>query len=223
MMNHTENHLFRPPLPSRATRKIPMRSRASCRGLVALEGQKFAIESLTELRTLLQILSRADVANVWEQPPAVSYRDSRGRIKSHTFDFLITKRCGRKIAVAVKSSFRAKAGRFFEELQVIAQQVPPGFADEVVLVTEKDLSRSATLNAGRCFQAKRMVDPLADEAVAAAISEVKFPTTIENLVRKTGLLGRGYRALLRAIAEGRLLLTESVSVDYASQVILGDG
>ena len=221
MMNHAEDDVFTPPLQSRATRQMPKRSRASCRGVITLNNQRYVFESLVELRTLFQGMMRDDVIDIWDQPPAVPYRNRRGQIKTHTFDFLFTMRCGRKLAIAVKSHARAVTGKFREELELIGSQMPDGFADEIVLVTEKDLSKTSTTSAARCLQSQRILDPQADDAVASAIVSNEFPITVEKLVLSTGLWGRGYRALLRAIATGQLAVTNNGSVDYGSIVVRG--
>ncbi|MEP3342954.1 MAG: hypothetical protein ABJO09_11665 [Hyphomicrobiales bacterium] len=221
MITDTEEGVFTPPQESRASRKMPKRSRASCRGLAAINGRKYVFESMAEFRTLALSILRPDIEDVWDQPPAVTYLNARGQIKSHTFDFMLKTRAGEQIAVAVKSYARAVSSNFREELELIGQQLPEGYADEIVLITERDLSKTAATSATRCLHSTRLTDPEADNAISSVVSSSAFPTTIERLVEASGLFGRGYRALLRAIADGRLVVTNNASIDYGSTVVRG--
>lgn len=46
-------------------------------------------ESKLEERFLFLMLARRDVHDIWDQPPAVAYRDASGKPRTHTFDYRI--------------------------------------------------------------------------------------------------------------------------------------
>lgn len=88
-MNAEINLGFTIPDPSRSSRKISWRSRASCRGTVVLtingKWQIVVYESLLELMCILLICSRGDVVDVWDQPTAMSFTLPDGSRHEHTF------------------------------------------------------------------------------------------------------------------------------------------
>lgn len=202
------SHGFIPPLSGRSTRAIPTRSQASLRGATVAKlpidsyPRRIVFESKLEQRVLYLILARSDVHDVWDQPPAIEYRNAKGALKRHTFDYLVTLTCGKRLAVAVKPSARADRTRFREELALIQAAAPAGFADEVVLVTERQFTRGAATNAARLHEFRRIADPDADNIVRQLISDQAADISIADLVLNSGLEGRGYRAAFRAIYDG---------------------
>lgn len=158
----TRGLIYRTPEPSRATRKIPRRSKASLRGSMVAKLPGFErprvlwFESAHEYRFLCQMLVREDVFSIWDQPPAISYVDGRGRKRGHTFDFLVTLQNGERIAVAIKPSIRALSQNFIAELEMVAVSMPKQYADRIVLITEKHIDREAAAEAARQLTRARM-------------------------------------------------------------------
>lgn len=150
-----ERLVYQAPDPSRATRRISRRSKASLRGfmIAMLPGFKrprvLQFESNLEYLFLCLMLVRNDVFSIWDQPPKVSYIDRSGKTVDHTFDFLVTLSNGESIAVAIKPSARVIQRAFISELELIAAAVPKHFADRVILVTEQHLDRKAAVVAAR--------------------------------------------------------------------------
>ncbi len=142
-MEHTETQTFVAPLPSRATRKPPARSKASTRGLIAARTKSDPhlrtryTESTKEQDAFFIFLARHDVLDVWEQPTFVTYHDDAGHRCRHVFDFRVILMDGRKIAVAVKPYALVERYNFRHTLSLIRAATPLSFADEVVLVTER--------------------------------------------------------------------------------------
>lgn len=107
----TQNLIYRAPEPSRASRAVVRRSKASLRGSMIAKLPAFdrprviQFESMLEYRFLCLMLVRDDVHDIQEQPPAVQYRRADGNPTSHVFDFLVTLTNGDRIAVAIKPSF----------------------------------------------------------------------------------------------------------------------
>lgn len=144
---------YRPPLPSRATRDVMKASTASSRGFLPLYlpavkwFRQVFYESIPEKHFLLQTWLRPDFHDVWEQPPAVPFVNERGKRTHHTFDFLVTLSGGEKIAVAIKPWVKVQQYNFKHTLRLVKAQLPKGFADDVALITERQLNRAQSAKA----------------------------------------------------------------------------
>lgn len=151
----TQNLTYRGPEPSRATRSIARRSKASLRGSMVVKLPGFdrpriiQFESVLEYTFLCLILMRSDIHHIWEQPPAVAYAGAGGRSAKHIFDFLVTTTIGERIAVAIKPMQRVIQQNFVAELERVAAATPKQFADRIVLITERHLDRVAAAEAAR--------------------------------------------------------------------------
>lgn len=216
---------FTRPLPSRATRKPPARSKSSSRGQVPSQTAADSrprlrhVESKGELSALYLLLARPDVVDVWDQPPPVSYRDATGRRRSHTFDFLISLTDGRRIAIAVKPEAIVERTGFRETLRLIRAATPLSYAHEVVLITERSYTPSAARNAQKLHDFRRTPDPEAEEAIGALVQDLKGPTTIAELVEATGLGGRAFRAAFKAIYAGLLRVLDAGDILPSTRII----
>ena len=163
------NLIDRGPESSRATRAISRRSKASLRGaLVAkLPGFKYPrviqFESALEYAFLCLMLVRTDIHHIWDQPTGLHYVDADGCPAKHVFDFLVTKSCGERIAVAIKPMKRVIQRNFVSELERIAAATPKHFADRVMLITDQHLDRRAAAAAARQLARSR---PALTEAAA---------------------------------------------------------
>ncbi|THK34058.1 hypothetical protein EHS39_32525 [Ensifer sp. MPMI2T] len=203
-----ETEAFRPPLPSRATRRISPRSKASLRGALVAQlpadehPRRIVFESKLEQRVLYLLLARPDVHDIWDQPPAVPYMSTSGREKRHVFDFLVALTNGRRIAVAVKPAELAEKRNFRAELQTIRAATTIAFAHDIVLVTDRSFSPAAARNAARLHDFRRTPDPEADARVRSIIATLADETTIAEVVSMSGLEGRGFRAVYRSLYEG---------------------
>ncbi|WP_123225467.1 TnsA endonuclease N-terminal domain-containing protein [Paracoccus methylarcula] len=203
------------PLPSRATRKPAARSKASSRGHIPGQTRQDGhlrlryFESKQEQNVLFQLLAHQDVMDIWDQPPPVHFRDAEGRRKTHTFDYLITLTGGRRIAIAVKPAAVAERQGFRETLQRVRAATPLRFADEVVLITEQNYCPSAARNAQKLHDFRRTPDPEADKIVTELVHDMSSPTSIAELVQRSGLGGRAFRAIFRAIFAGILRTVDS--------------
>ncbi|MFB2533464.1 restriction endonuclease [Paracoccus sp. p3-h83] len=151
----TKNLIYRGPEPSRATRTISRRSRASLRGSLVARLPGFEqpriiqFESALEYAFLCLTLVRDDVQHIWEQPTAVQYTRPNGRPAEHVFDFLVTKTDGERIAVAIKPMQRVVERTFVAELEGVAAATPKQFADRIMLITDRHLDRAAAAEAAR--------------------------------------------------------------------------
>jgi hypothetical protein len=147
------------------------------------------------------------VAEVAEQPPAVTYVDDAGRERQHIFDFRFTQIAGTRWLLAVKPSALVAKSGIDRVVELVAEQIPPSVADFVVLFTEKKLSEVDLFNAEVVNMATRDAWPEDDAKLTNVIRKLKT-VTIDDLVEKSGLGGYGYDAVVRAVDAGRLRLVE---------------
>lgn len=101
---------IRLPEALRGSRKIQSRSRVSARGILVSRFRNSShlsltgYESSTERAFFLVAAADPNTVDIVEQPFTLRYIDGSGRTRRYTFDYLVTMRDGRRIAVEVKSS-----------------------------------------------------------------------------------------------------------------------
>jgi hypothetical protein len=199
--------LWAPPEPSRGLRHIAMRSRGSSRGHIVLEnGYWLDFESRLERNVALAFLARPDTVDVVEQTPCVEYVDDDGELHEHTFDLCVTRAGGAKTVVFVKPSALLRPAHR-RMLHLIAEQMSPQVAQQVLLVTEKKLNRADLYNAEFIQEVKREPNSDDDAVIARLITGMHGRVGIADLVEASGLHGQGFRAIVRAIAAGDICLT----------------
>ncbi|MCI2395727.1 TnsA endonuclease N-terminal domain-containing protein [Aliiroseovarius sediminis] len=222
--NHPED--LHPPLPSRATRGIPKRSKASSRiRIVAClpshdRPRITQFESKLEQRVWFLISVRKAVWDIREQPEAFKYIGRDGRCSYHFFDFLVTLRCGRVLAVAVKPMAEVKKKNFLLELEDIRASMNSDFADEVILITDQDFTKAEALNAERCNAFVRTRNENLQQKLKALIHVVAFPLSVGELQNRLGAGAEGYRAIFLAIFDGLLSADKTKEIDLFTMVEL---
>ncbi len=194
-----------------ASRKIVTGSRGAFSVNVYNVGSRqIGCESYTEYLALRTILTlRNDVITVEEQIPPFTYTDERGKTRQHYIDFRVTLANGERIAIAVKPEAVARRRGFRQTLRLIAKAMPKSVADRIDLITDKMIptelrSFVAAVESARADQQHRPAQTAADDAAAAkVIATMAGAWTLGHLQRAIGLPdGRGFRAVVRAIASG---------------------
>ncbi len=150
------------------------------------------------------MLARRDVHDIWDQPPAVAYRDAAGKLRKHTFDYRIVFASGLTAAVAIKPMALAVKRDFVADLRLIKANMSKSFAQKVFLITDREINRTEAQNAARFHEFSRTPDMAADRALADILANLVGQHRVADLVDQCGLEGRGYRAVVRAIYHGRL-------------------
>jgi hypothetical protein len=215
---------FRPPMESRATRKVIKKSNASCRVIVVAKLpahdrlRRYVLESRLEEKVFYLFQARPDVQDIIEQPTRVGYIGTDGKHKYHTFDFLVVLNDGRKIAIAVKPDELLGKSNLIGELQAIQSSLPRGFADEIEYVTDRDIDRVSAINAQRLCEFRRISDDHADETVAGLISQLKGRVPISEIVEQSKLKGRAFRAVFRALFDGSLEAIEHCIINFETEI-----
>ena len=214
------DHAWHPPAPSLSSRRLKLRSRGASR--VQIVGgavpTMIVCESDLERKAVYVLLADPDVIELREQPPAVAYVDQQGVKRTHTFDMVVTRRDGSRIAVAVKPSCRAERSGLRATLALIAAQMPRHFADGVQLLTERQLHRDAVHDALLIHTMRRRPNPVHDEQLRALVAGLSGRTTVRSLVAASGLGAHGFGSVVRLIAAGTLAIIGRPRIGYDTVV-----
>lgn len=203
----------------RTSRKIAKGRRTHFTGQFTFgadEGQTMDIESHTELCTALVTIARPDVVGLENQVP-FKWVKPNGETATHHFDFRVNMADGSRRAIMVKSEARRCQPEVQEELAQVAAQVTPAFADEVVVMTERDLDPVELFNAEMMHEMRRP-DCEADAAARRIIAEMVASVQIQDLVDAIGLGARGFRAIVRLIRSHELKLVIKVRIAHEAYV-----
>lgn len=193
------------PLPLRGSRKIRSRSSISARGVILARFRnstrlaQVGYESTLERAFVLIALADCNTTDIVEQPFTLRFVDSESRPRRYTFDYLVTMRDGRRVAVEVKNSQQASKPKVISKVRDAASRLVPDYADEVVLFTEKNFTRTQVENAEQFLNCQREADPNADNRLLAVISSLQGSMSVGDLVKISGLAERGYPAVVRAM------------------------
>ena len=145
MTDMTTSYVRREATPSRAKRKIPLKSGRSFVGELVLNidgrRQSVGFESKLEHDCALIAAYRPGFVDITEQLEGVRVRLPGGRTKLHHLDFLLTQAGplgeGKvRTAIAVKMSRYAAAPLFQAEMEALKKEIVPRLADRLCFVTE---------------------------------------------------------------------------------------
>jgi len=208
-------------MPARlqTTRKIAKGRREHFTGQFTFgsdEGWTMDIESHTELCGALVIIARHGVVGLENQVP-FEWKKPDGKKGTHHFDFRVLMSDGSRRAIMVKSEYRRRQSKVQNELAQIAAQVTPEFADEVVVMTERDINPVELFNAQMMHEMRRP-DLEADAAARRVMGEFAASVQIQDLVEVINLGARGFRAVVRLIRSHDLELTNKVRITHEAFV-----
>lgn len=177
-------------------------------------GEAMEVESHLEMNIALVLSTRADVAELENQVPFRWWCREKAGWKTHHFDFRVHKRDGTRIAIMVKPSKKLACPRFQSEAREIAAQVTVGFADQVAIMTEREVDPVELHNA-EFLHGLRDSDPDADSAARRVMAHVVGAIPVGEIVEAVGREGRGFRAVGRLLRNHELTLVnrERISAD----------
>ncbi|WP_143849584.1 TnsA endonuclease N-terminal domain-containing protein, partial [Octadecabacter ascidiaceicola] len=160
------------PLESAGTRKLSKRSRQSSRGGIPFFSQKLKkyitlkTESHLEGAGLFVAMADPEVVHIWDQPSSVTYTCEDGREVAYTADALIEYRSGFRVLLETKPFAIAQRRNTELKLKYIAQFVPPEFANQISLFTEKSCPKWFVADARRLHEFSKHPDASLIEADA---------------------------------------------------------
>lgn len=204
------------PALSLAERNIALSSQVHCTGHSVLGdgvGVRMKAESWLEQCGFYVLNAWREVATMREQ---VFFHYGPKREHHHIFDVVATLKNERQIAYTIKPENRTKwrmedqipGEDFLSHMQTVAWWVQQyGFADDTRLISELDLDPVELHNA-RIIAAVRESDPEAETVALFAVNEMLGGRTLRDLTLQVGLGAPGYRALLRHIRTGELIVRD---------------
>jgi len=210
MTTFDDDDFYRPPMPTTAGLMFPARSKQTVRGftLAMTPAEQYWRQIISasqgERECCLLALAMRELWNLFDQPKPVSFVDVDGKQRTHRFDYLAELKDGSRVAMAVKPEANVVRLNFRATLTAIERDLPAGFADRVYLVTERERHRFQVQNAELLNFFRRCPDQEADDTVTDLVSGLYQEVPITDLIEKSGLGARGYRAAFRAIYAGRL-------------------
>ncbi|WP_299938219.1 TnsA endonuclease N-terminal domain-containing protein [uncultured Pelagimonas sp.] len=212
------------PLPYRGNRKINPRSRGSTRifsvwlDLQTRTPRNYGFDSQVEYHNGAVTLIDPSVAQIQEQFGPIPFIDEDGKPANHYIDLLITKKSGRKIAVAVKPTKRLKSGRFMRQLEALQKTMPSGIADELRLVTEACIPRAEAFNAVMYQRFSLCRDIEVEIRLRDVLSSATGDISICDLAERCRAGGRAFRPIVRGIFEGLLAKQSSGRINLFTKV-----
>jgi hypothetical protein len=215
------------PVETTATRKLTTPSRGHSRGFVMdpISDRQLVFESMLECSLAQILVADRRVAMIEDQPAAVSYLDDDGRLRRHTFDFRVTTRTGKRIAIAVKPSRRVERSGLPRILQQIQMQTGNAFADHFLIRTEKLLTANRRFNADFVIRSLRARNDGDVETVRAIVRSLNGTIEMRDVVGMSGLGARGLCAIACLVYEGVLEIqgTERIGPYCPVRFVTGGG
>jgi hypothetical protein len=210
-----DNHVL--PSPPNAARPISPKSKGHFTGHLIVGnggGQVMEVESHLEMTISLVLSVKPDVAELENQVPFRWRCAKTGEHKTHFFDFRVNKMDGSRTAIIAKRSKKLACEDFLAESREIARQVTPDFADQVTIMTERDIDPIEVHNAA-FLHGLREADPEADSAARRFLARTVGAVSVRDVVTAVDLDGRGFRAVGRLLRnkEIELLKKERISMD----------
>ena len=193
------------PNPSKASRvpsdKSPFNTRATA--VNPLNDTIIRMESALELKAG-RILKTMDVIEIREQIDKVDWIDHDGVVHTHTFDFWIRKRSGKRVAIAVKPFGKLASTRLIDMLILIKEQGIGGIADDVSFITEYFASEYAAANAEEILFARRARNDEDVEETKEILRQVRGRIRFGELLKDLEIQAFRRTALWVLIGEGWL-------------------
>ncbi|WP_313555811.1 TnsA endonuclease N-terminal domain-containing protein [Agrobacterium cavarae] len=194
---------FVPPTRSTATRKPPARTKGHSRGSMVDPRTNRAITfaSAHEWRCALILLASPEIAEVYDQPPAITYVDAEGKKVKHTPDYLAVSRSGKKCAIAVKPSRRVEKSGIVDTLDRI-KPILGDYADDIILLTELQLTHERATNAESALQAHSCRVQADCDRVAVIMSGINGEVNAYDVAKAFGDFPRGMNAIWCLVYDG---------------------
>lgn len=201
-MREARRHLRKPPAKSRAVRSIPRSSKGHFVGELVFkrgeEDQRLGWGSFTEHDVALCFIYRPDFKDIEEQLADLPFTLPCGKASHHFFDFRFTQKSGRKICISVKPERIAVTYEYRALIAKVRQAAIGNICDAVATVTERNM-HPVQLHNSRLFHAAREPEPKLDGAVLKELKDLSRPVSISEFLAETGIGGRGFFSLARAI------------------------
>ncbi|MET4085621.1 hypothetical protein [Bradyrhizobium sp. S3.5.5] len=207
--------------PTRASDGLldpPLRSRSASTGFIVEGGRLIGFASRPEKYAGEVFSLDSEIDYFVEQFPRVGYFDGASW-RHHTFDYYVVRNPGIRTCVAIKHSSRVEKTGIRDTLKLIAEQAGKKTADEVVLMTEADFTKSQRFNAELVHEIRRHPVPEHDVHIRQIAAEIIGVVTIADVVKMSGLAANGFRATVRLVADRFFRLADADDrIDYDTRI-----
>lgn len=166
--------------------------------------QEYWCGSIEEGWVIMNLAAHPEVVNIMEQLTRVDYVDESGDDKHTRVDAHVLLASGEEILVSVKYDEKARRPSYLAEIAGIAAQCTRDIADRFIVASRYSFHRNWRENAQKIHYMRRGWDPDADAIVLKVANSMPGSFRLDELVHKSGLEGRGWRAAVRLIGDGDL-------------------
>lgn len=201
----TRPHCQFSPAKSRAVRPIPKSSKGHfvCQIVFDRQGrpQCLGVGSLLEHDSALCLIYSPGFYDLEEQLAALPFTKPGGKPSVHFFDFRLTQTSGRRICISVKREKVALTAEYQANFEAIRTAAVGNICDAAITVTERNI-HPITLHNAKLFHAARKPEPEIDAFVEECVKSVSAPVRISDFLKQSGLGGKGFFSVARAIRSG---------------------
>lgn len=153
-----------------------------------------------------------NVVELRDQWPAVEYVDQHGEVHTHTFDWHVTHKDGKRFAIDARP--RARLGNLPDVIALIRKQrAHREFADGMAIITERDFTNDDVVNAKQVLRSRLHRDEGEMNAAVKELRSVRGTVYFGDLVRKAPVEAYRRMAMWGMIDLGILLPVERQRVN----------
>ena len=210
-------------LKSRAHRAIPRKSPFHFVGQLSFlngEGKSQAVgfNSLLEYHVALCCIAEPNFFDIEEQLAHIMVRRSGPVATPYWFDYRVTYKTGLRVAIAVKPEKEADTYKFRQDMQAIRAAAVPQVADQLCVVTERNIAPDILANA-KLFHAARFPDDAIDPQVGAALNQLSYAMPVREFLAKCGVGSNGFWSVVRLIRAGAVVVRSPGPIDEHSLIV----
>jgi len=180
--------------------------------------QEFWCASHEEAEVYLNLAAHPDVVNFKEQLTRVPFIDKDGNYTHTLVDAHVLLSNGEEVLFSVKYAEKATRRAYLHEVSGIAEQCSSRIADRFVAVSRYSFHPVYRECAKTIHKARRGWDPDADRIVLEASQDLGDRFRFQELVERSRISGRGYRAAVRMIADGDI--KKAMLDEFAPETVL---
>jgi hypothetical protein len=213
-----EDEWWTPTERSHGKRQFKFSTKSSQHSVAVIDNVAVNAESRLERKGILVLRARPDTVRIVEQSPQVAFVDADGETHLHTFDALVSRTDRKKIAVDIKPSKLVRSSGIRELHTLLIRQIPHRTADALLVMTDRMFTAADFYNAELMNMVAKQEFPEDDAIILDLVRRMKAAAPIADLVKRSGLHGYGFNAVVRAIAAGHLRMTARIHIDYPAVV-----
>lgn len=222
----SSEYIWNEPRPSRAIKPIPKSAHGHFVVQMVIHdsdddpGQISKCGSLNEYSTRMIALAEPDTVDVIEQVGPLHWRDQKNKSHEHYLDHLVIKEGGRRIGLTDKPTVFVTEDFQDEIVQVREDGCKKRVFDELYLVTEYARDPITLFNAELLRGCRDKEDDV-DAIALTVVADLSLKATLNELVNLINRGPRGFRALVRLIGSGHLVLSKHEKISRDSVVVQG--